>query len=70
MEVARKILAAVLGDRARRLRYPTLLLLTALVFLADVLVPDLLPFVDEVLLGLATLVLSRLRERGDEGGSG
>lgn len=70
MDLARRILGAIIGERARRLRYPTLLLFTALAFLADVLVPDLLPFVDEVLLGLATLVLSRIREREGDGDSG
>lgn len=64
MEPARRILAIVLGERARQLRYPTLLLLTALVFLVDLLVPDLVPFVDEVLLGLLTLLLSTIRARG------
>lgn len=70
MDLARRILVAIIGERARRLRYPTLLLLTALAFLVDVLVPDLLPFVDEILLGLATLVLSRIREREGDGSSG
>jgi hypothetical protein len=70
MEPARRILAMVLGERARQLRYPTLVLLTALVFVADLLVPDLLPFVDEALLGLLTLLLSSIRERREAGGSG
>lgn len=63
MEISRKILASVLGERARQLRYPTLVLVTALVFLVDLVVPDLLPFVDEALLGLLTLLLGAIRER-------
>jgi hypothetical protein len=63
MGAARKILTTFLGERAQRLRYPTLLLLTASVFLVDLFVPDLLPFVDEILLGLLTLLLSAIRER-------
>lgn len=43
------------------LRFPVLLLLTALLLLADVLVPDVLPFVDELLLALGTVVLARLK---------
>jgi hypothetical protein len=48
---------------AGRLRFPYLLLLTASLFLLDLLVPDLIPFADEVLLGLATLVLAAWRKR-------
>ena len=48
---------------AGRLRYPKLLALTAAVFVVDLVIPDLIPFVDEILLGLGTLLLSRLRTR-------
>lgn len=63
MELARRILAMVLGERARRLRYPTLVLVTGLAFLVDLLVPDLIPLVDEILLGLLTLLFSAIRAR-------
>jgi hypothetical protein len=46
---------------AERLRYPRLLAVTALLFAVDLAVPDLVPFVDEILLGLGTVVLARLR---------
>jgi len=46
-----------------RLRYPRLLVLTATLFVADLLVPDFIPFADEILLGLGTLVLTGLRRR-------
>ncbi len=46
---------------AQQLRFPRLLLLTAVVFGMNVAIPDVIPFVDEILLGLATLILSRLR---------
>ncbi|HWS27551.1 MAG TPA: DUF6116 family protein [Xanthomonadales bacterium] len=46
---------------AEKLRFPWLLLLTAALFGIDLAIPDFIPFVDEILLGLATLVLSRLR---------
>ncbi len=48
---------------AGRLRFPTLFLVTAFLFIADVLVPDFIPFIDEILLGLATLLLGSLRRR-------
>jgi hypothetical protein len=48
---------------ASGLRFPRLLALTAGLFVLDLLIPDLIPFADELLLGLATLILSRLRKR-------
>jgi hypothetical protein len=49
--------------RFGHLRFPQLFLITAAVFVLDVLIPDLIPFVDEILLGLATLLLGSLRRR-------
>jgi hypothetical protein len=48
---------------ASRLRFPWLFALTAGVFLLDLIVPDAIPFVDEVMLGLATLLLGSWRKR-------
>lgn len=45
------------------LRFPRLAMITAGLFVADLLVPDFIPFVDEILLGLGTLLLSQLRNR-------
>ena len=50
-----------LRNWAQQLRFPRLLLLTAVVFGVNVAIPDVIPFVDEILLGLATVILSRLR---------
>ena len=41
-----------------RLSYPKLFLLTAALFVGDMLVPDVIPLVDELLLGLGTLLLA------------
>ena len=49
-----------------RLRFPTLFVLTMVVLLADLAIPDVLPFVDEILLALTGLLLGRLRKRRDE----
>ena len=52
---------------AGRLRFPTLFLITGGLFLFDLVVPDLVPFVDEILLGLGTLILSSWkRGRGSD----
>ena len=48
---------------ARGLRLPTLFLITAGVLVVDVLLPDPIPFVDEVLLGLVTLMLASWKRR-------
>lgn len=48
---------------ARKLRYPTLFKLTAALFLVSVLIPDPIPLVEEVLLGLATLLLANWKNR-------
>lgn len=48
---------------AGELRFPQLFWLTAVLFVIDVLVPDLIPFADEILLGLATLLLGSWKKR-------
>jgi hypothetical protein len=52
-----------------RLRYPRLLAITGALFVADLMFPDLIPFVDEILLGLATALLATRRRR-DDGAAG
>ena len=53
---------------AERLRYPRLAMLIASLFVVDLIVPDFIPFIDEILLGLATLLMTNLRARpGREG---
>ena len=47
---------------AAGLRFPTLFAVTATLFVLDLLVPDLIPFVDEILLALGTLLLAALRK--------
>lgn len=48
---------------AGRLRYPQLFLLTAALFVVDLVIPDAIPFADEILLGLGTLLLGSLKLR-------
>ena len=48
---------------AAGLRFPTLFGLVAGLFLLDLVIPDLIPFVDEILLALGTLLLGSLRRR-------
>jgi len=57
---------------ASRLRFPRLLALTSILFLADLVVPDAIPFIDEILLGLGATLLAMLKKRraGDEKAAG
>jgi Family of unknown function (DUF6116) len=57
----------MIGSLVRRyaagLRYPTLFKLVGVLFLVDFFVPDLMPFADEILLALGTLLLGSPRRR-------
>ena len=48
---------------AGRLRFPQLFLLTFILFVGDLLVPDLIPLIDEILLGLITLMLGTWKQK-------
>ena len=48
---------------ARKLRYPTLFKITAVLFGLSLLLPDPIPFLDEILLGLGTLLLANWKSR-------
>jgi hypothetical protein len=48
---------------AARLRYPKLLVLALVLFIVDLIVPDFIPFADEILLGLISLLLAGLKKR-------
>ena len=50
-----------------RLRFPQLFFLTSILFVGDLLVPDLIPLVDELLLGLITLMLGMWRHKKSGG---
>ena len=50
------------------LRFPWLLLVTLVLFLVNVFVPDVIPFVDEILLALIAVVLARLKRKSNGAG--
>jgi hypothetical protein len=54
---------------AEGLRFPRLAMITAALFIADVLLPDFIPFIDEILLGLGTLLLANIKRRKQGGGT-
>jgi hypothetical protein len=45
------------------LRFPWLLLVTSVLFVVNLFIPDALPFVDEILLGLMGVILSRIKRK-------
>jgi hypothetical protein len=57
----------VIGNLVTRfaagLRFPTLFKLVAALFVVDLLIPDMVPFMDEILLALGTLLLAGMRKR-------
>lgn len=64
MPMTRLLLAPFLRW-AGRLRHPTLFKLTAVLFAISVLWPfDPIPLIDEIVLGLATLLLANWKDRG------
>lgn len=50
---------------ASRLRFPQLFAVVLGLFLVDLFVPDVIPFFDELILGLLALLLGSLRKRDD-----
>jgi hypothetical protein len=56
-------LFSVLERIVPRLKYPQLFAVLLVLFLVDLFVPDPIPFVDEVLLGLLTLLVGTWKTR-------
>ena len=46
------------------MRFPTLFLIVGGLFLVDLVVPDLIPFYDEILLAMLTVLIGSVRRRG------
>jgi hypothetical protein len=60
--MANPLLAPVLGFLGR-LSYPRLFVITATLFVIDLIIPDFIPLADEILLGLGSLLLANFRTR-------
>jgi len=58
----RSLKARLLGY-LESLRFPWLLLVTAVLFLVSVVIPDAFPFIDEIVLALVSVVLGRLKRK-------
>jgi len=51
---------------ASSLRFPYLFLLMSVLFVLNLLIPDMLPFADEILMGLVAMLLANLRKKSVE----
>ncbi len=60
----RRLIAALLGRL--NLRFPTLFIILLTVTVADVLIPDPLPFVDEIVLAVLTALFGLWRKRRED----
>ena len=62
-KVARGGIAGIFLRWASGLRFPYLLILVSGLFLLNLLIPDVIPLVDEILMGLVAVLLASLRKR-------
>jgi len=60
--MANPLLGPILGY-ASRLRFPTLFKIVAALFIFDLIIPDFIPFLDEIMLGLGTVLLASWKNR-------
>jgi len=61
-------MAGVIGNLVTRLtagmRFPTLFLIVGGLFLVDLVVPDLIPFYDEILMAMLAVLIASIRKPG------
>lgn len=60
-EPTKGTVSEIAGRFGRRLRFPQLFSFVLVLFLIDLVVPDAIPFADEILFGLLTVLLGSLR---------
>lgn len=58
-------MAGVFVRWASRLRFPYLFVLTTVLFLLNLFIPDVLPLADELIMGLVVALLASLRKKPD-----
>lgn len=55
-------LTAAVKAHTGKMRFPKLFFLILVLFLLDLLLPDIVPFIDEILLGLLAVMLGLVKE--------
>jgi len=59
-------MAGIFVRWASRLRFPYLLLLTAVLFVLNLFIPDALPLADELIMGLVVVLLASSKKKPDD----
>ena len=59
-------LPKAINQFASRLKFPQLFFLFLMVFVLDLLIPDFIPFIDEILFGLITLMFGMWKKRKEK----
>ncbi len=59
-------LIAVLLAFANQLKFKTLFIIVSALFITDLLVPDVIPFIDEIILGLMAIVLANWKKESTQ----
>ena len=65
-KVARGGVAGVFLRWASRLRFPYIFLLMSGLFIINLFIPDVIPLVDEIIMGLAAVLLANLRKKPEQ----
>ncbi len=63
MVIAKLGFSGIVLRWANGLRFPYLFLLTAGLFVANVFIPDVVPFADELIMGLVAMLLAGLKKK-------
>ena len=58
----------IVGSLVARMKYPWVFVLLAAIFVVDTIIPDPIPFVDEIMLALLTFLVGTWRTRGRSAG--
>ncbi len=59
-------IAGVFLRWASGLRFPYLALLTLILFVANLFIPDVMPFADEIIMGLVAALFASIRKKPDK----
>jgi len=59
------MIGSLVARFAAGLRFPTLFKLVGAMFLVDLVLPDLIPFADEIFFALLTLLVGSFKKRGE-----
>ena len=65
-----KLVVAPLIAYLAKLRFPALFAITAVLFIVDFFIRDVIPFIDEIMLGLSAAFLGIWKKRKEPGPAG